>query len=126
MKDGFRQKRQYRVSRQLHDEANETLHKDGIFRMYLNSPISGPSVLALNSRIQNFNILMYLLSSKFTSHSRLFPSEHDKLTLEYIKSYRASRECHLTLIFPIISFLYLQPRVLAFIFAPLADSSSSL
>ena len=108
-----------RVSQQLHDEAKEILHKQGIFRIDFNMPTSGkshntwrPSVLAANNRIQNFNILMYLSSSMLRSSDRLFSSEYDKLTLEYIQSRPGSRDCHLTLILKKTDVLYSGTRIL--------------
>ena len=113
-----------RVSQQLHDEAKEVLHKQKIFRMYLSTPTSAkshnswrPSVLAVNNTIQNFNILMYMPPSMLRSPGRLFSSEYDKLTLEYIQSRQDSRDCHLTLITN-ISFLRtrtLRTRILEFV-----------
>lgn len=94
-----------RVSQQLHDEAKEILLKAGIFRMYLNTPtaeesynIWRPSMLAINNRIQNLNILLYMPSSMGDFPRRLFSSEYDKLTLDYIRSCQGLGECQLTLI----------------------------
>lgn len=95
-----------RVSQQLHDEAKDILYKQGIFRMYLNVSTSEkyhdtwrPSVLQVDNRIQNFNILIYLPSSMLRTHGQLYRSEYDKLTFDYIQSCQGSRAFHLTLIF---------------------------